>query len=132
MVTLTFATKLIEEYRKEGKPFQLVLLIPTDTFGIDAQYSLIISADWLDPMSPAEAIQEIYGKLLLEDRRKVARVTPIHTSDRFVRDFVAIYRVDGSNPLVVHNVTANGYTVENAVIAFSGPAAANEAAPIKY
>lgn len=132
MVTLTFVSKLIEEYRKEGKPFQLVLLIPTDTFGIDGQYSLIVSADWLDPMSPLEAIQEIYSKLSKEDRRKVARVTPIHTSDRFVRDFVTNYHVDGSNPLVVHNVTANGYTVEKAVIALSGSTAMNAEAPIKY
>jgi hypothetical protein len=128
---VTFASKLVEEFRKEGKPFQLVLLIPTDTFGIDAQYSVIISADWLDPMSPLEAIQLIYSKMSREDRRKVARVTPIHTSDRFVRDFVNNYHVDGSSPLVVHNVTANGYTVEKAVIALSGSTAGN-AALIKY
>lgn len=129
MVTLTFAARLIEEYRKEGKPFLLVLLIPTDTFSIDGQYSLIVSAHWLDPMSPAEAIGEIFNKLSPEDRRKIARVTPIHTSDRFVQDFVANYHVDGSSPLVVHNVTANGYMVEKAVIALSG---AGAAAPIKY
>lgn len=100
--------------------FDLVLLIPVDPVFSGTAYSLIVSAKWLDEMSPKKAIEDITSRIEKENLRKIARVTPIRTDDKFVKDFVAEFEVSYDNPVRINDYIANGYLIEKGIIAQSG------------
>lgn len=118
-----FIKRLIDDYKKEGKLFELVLLIPVDPVFSGTEYSLIVSAKWLDKMSPKKAIEDITNRIEKESLNKIARVTPIHTEDKFVKDFVDEFEVNYDNPLRITDYISNGYLIEKGIIAQSGSTA---------
>lgn len=114
--------KVVTNYRNVERLFSLVMLIPVDPNAIESKYTLIISAPWLDNMSPKEAVDTILDDLVKEigsstssTYQRLARITVIKSNDRFVQAINSAFSVSNSIG-EIHNVTINGVTIERAII----------------
>ncbi len=56
--------RVVRGYAEDQRPCTLVMLIPTEPTAMDTKDTLVISALWLDHMSPRQAVNEILASLL--------------------------------------------------------------------
>lgn len=118
----TVVTKLklaIKEFvRKKGK-FSLVMLIPTEPSMISSKFTLVISAPWLDKESQKQGIELITNCLrrYLDDKEfpYIARVTIIHSSDKYVKAINSAFNVTNST-LNLTNVNIFGVEIDRAIL----------------
>ena len=112
---VTALQALIKEYNAEDRSFLLVMLIPTEPGALDTKYTILFSAQWLDPISPKAAIDALLHKLIDQlgstmspAYRQIARISVIHSSDPFVAEITSAFSVtDGYLQLqdrIVHDV----------------------------
>ncbi|MBF0476935.1 MAG: hypothetical protein HQK59_14120, partial [Deltaproteobacteria bacterium] len=89
---------IIDRFEKEGKPFNLVMLIPVDPV-LNNKFSILWSAAWIDGMTRSEAIHVLVEAIAAEMRsddskfEKIARVTPLRSTDPFVTEIIEEYEV---------------------------------------
>lgn len=113
---------VVRGYAAQQCPFTLVMLIPTEPSATDTKYTLVISASWLDNMSPRQAVNEILDSLIRQigssespEFEKVARVTVIKTKDPFVRTITSVFEVSNDR-VMVENCEFNGVLIERAIV----------------
>ena len=113
---------VVREYVEQQRPFTLVMLIPTEPSATDTKYTLVISASWLDNMSPRQAVNEILESLIRQigssespEFEKVARVTVIKTKDPFVRTITSVFEVTDAR-VMIENCEFHGVLVERAIV----------------
>jgi len=113
---------VVRGYAEQQRPFTLVMLIPTEPCATDTKYTLVISASWLDHMSPRQAVNEILDSLISQigssespEFEKVARVTVIKTKDPFVRTITSMFEV-ANGRVMIENCEFNGVLVERAIV----------------
>ncbi len=115
--------EIICEHAKDNLIFSLVMLIPTEPTDIDSDYSVIISAPWLDSYEPADAISMIIEAVIrlcggTTDSlayRKINRITPIRSNDKFVNKITSAFPV--SNDVVaISNYNISGVLIERAFL----------------
>ncbi len=113
---------VVRRYAEQQRPFTLVMLIPTEPSATDTKYTLVISASWLDNMSPRQAVNEVLDSLISQigssessEFEKVARVTVIKTKDPFVRTITSMFEVTNGR-VMIENCEFNGVLVERAIV----------------
>jgi hypothetical protein len=116
---------VIRKHATEHHAFALVMLIPTEPSAIDTQFTLIVSAPWLDQKSPKEAVNTILSSLIDElgstdspEFKKIARVTVINSSDPFVRAITSAFNVSNEE-WIIQNCDVNGVLIERAILLVS-------------
>jgi hypothetical protein len=114
---------LVEEYSEEGRIFTLVMLIPAEPASPAGNHTLVVSAPWLDKLSPREAVSAILKSLLQElgstqspGYRTLARIMPISTTDPFVATVTSAFPVLDGGVVTIQNQEINGVLVERAVL----------------
>ena len=109
----------IREWAQPHGPVSMVMLAYPDVPSLDDKFTLLISASWLDDQNPRQAIQEIFEKLKKhlkpDEFRRIARVTPIQSTDRFVQETNAKYDIT-QEKLEVSNFSASGMQFDLATI----------------
>ena len=113
---------MAREHAGLGRPFALLMLIPNEPDSLDTKQSLIASAQWLDDLSPRQAVDRILVELIerigsttSEAFGQIARITVISTQDPFVQSITMNFPVTGSE-LVIEHCTFNGTHIERAVV----------------
>jgi len=116
---------IIRKHTTENHTFALVMLIPTEPSAIDTQFTLIVSAPWLDQKSPKEAVNAILSSLIDElgstdspEFKKIARVTVINSGDPFVRAITSAFNVSNGER-IIQNCDVNGVLIERAILLVS-------------
>lgn len=113
---------LIKRYANRGRTFSLVMMVPTEPNAIESNYSLLISAKWLDNKNPKEAINEIVKSIIKQAGstnspvyRKLARISLINTSDPFINAITSAFNVTQSVSEIL-NCNINGVQIERAIL----------------
>ncbi|MBF0550581.1 MAG: hypothetical protein HQK60_08600 [Deltaproteobacteria bacterium] len=122
---VNYLHNLVDKFEKEGKPFNLVMLIPVDAV-LSNKFTVIFSAPWLDSKNPRDAIDlmieaiiEQMGSPNVPEFSQLSRITIIHTSDPFVTDLNAEFCVTGSGLMNISNSYVNSTHIESAIILLS-------------
>lgn len=117
----------MNRFREQGKPFNLVLLIPVYPEEITSNYAVILSAPWMDPLSPGEAIRlflealiEVTGSTQALAYQRTARVAVIHSQDPLVQAVTSTWRVPQAGKQVLSGAI-NGVNLERAILLESRP-----------
>ena len=109
----------IQEWAQPHGLVSMIMLAYPDIPSLDDKFTLLISAPWLDDQSPRQAIQEIFEKLKShlepDEFRRIARITPIRSTDRFVQETNAKYDAT-QEKLEVSNFSASGMQFDLATI----------------
>jgi len=115
---------IIREHADDNLKFKLLMLIPTEPTLLDSDYTIIISAPWLDKRSPKEAIGLVIQAIIRQcggttdslAYRKTNRITPIRSDDPFVNQIASGFSVSIDNPMTIQNYTISGFLVERAIL----------------
>lgn len=89
--------ELVKEIRKIGDiiksdrgPINLFMLLGDEDAEIDSSFTLIVSAKWLDNLSPREGtkiiVQYLIKNLYDDEISKISRVTAVSTNDSSVQN----------------------------------------------
>ena len=109
-----------------GKRFSLIMLIVDQELS-NTQYTLFVSATWLDMMSPREAVIEIISglekHLSSNELSPIERVTVIRSDDEFVKQTNQYLNRARSktNVIEVTNYKVAGISIEKAFIIKDSP-----------
>lgn len=99
--------------------FSLVMLIPTEPNVIDSKLTLIISAPWLDKMSPKQALELMvkYLKKHLNEKELsyIIRVTTVNSSDNFIKAINSAFSVKES-AFDITNSNIHGVQIDKAIL----------------
>lgn len=112
---VTALHSLIDGYSEEGKPFSLIMLIPTEPGALESKFTLLFSAPWLDELSPRTAIDLLLHNLIAQfgstaspAYKQIARVNVVHSTDPFVTELTSAFTIDRGEMLIqdriIHNV----------------------------
>jgi hypothetical protein len=124
MAEETLVEKIRKAIHKLGtqhkKSASLIMLAPADPVSLNSKFSLLISAPWLDEKSPNQAIEMVLVALKEalepEEFRRIARVTPIHTSDQFVKEASAQKYPPNQYHLDIVNSSVSGTHIDLATL----------------
>lgn len=113
---------VVREYAADGRVFSLVMLIPAEPTSLATKYSLIVSAVWLDDMSPREAVSAILKSLITHlgstdspEYQNLARVTVVKSNDPFVAAITSAFKVADSD-ITIENCNISGVQIDRAVL----------------
>ncbi|MBI2503602.1 MAG: hypothetical protein HYW07_10275 [Candidatus Latescibacteria bacterium] len=117
--------KAIKELEAQYKrPASMIMLVSSPS-SLDSKFSLLISAPWLDEKSPKQAIEMILvklkGTLETEEFRRIARITPIKTTDRFVKEARAQQYPPEQDRLDIVNCNVSGMHIDRATLLVTKP-----------
>ena len=89
--------KALKGHPKNQGDFSLIMLVADDPSELDSKFSLLVSAPWMDAISPREGIELILKtlKASLSDLEfsYITRVHPINSADGFVKTINSTYHV---------------------------------------
>lgn len=113
---------VVREHAEQQRIFTLLMLIPTEPVATDTKYTLVVSAPWLDTISPRKAVQTILDNLINQlgsaespEFQQVARVTVIKTKDSFVQRITSAFEVTNGSVTFQH-CDINGVFIERAIL----------------
>ncbi|HNT26615.1 MAG TPA: hypothetical protein PKH10_00425 [bacterium] len=116
----------IESLKKKGRDFFLVMLVPFEPTSNDLRLALLISASWLDNLSPKEALDEIIQEFLNVHAnkgpetdsffKKVGRITIIKSTDPFVNALTSAISVSDRATAYIGEGNINGVLIKQAII----------------
>ena len=114
--------RVAEDIQKEGKKFNLLMLVPSDALSADSTSTVIASAQWLDLMSPSAAVDLMLQKITeaSEENKKavvaqISRVTVVRTIDPVVAAITNGFKVS-QNSINIMNCNVNGLVIPTATI----------------
>lgn len=122
--TLVAAVKAtVATFKRNKRPFNLVMLIPVDSGVLyEHKFTLLLSALWLDKLSPREATALFIKRMIDETgtshspaMQSVARVSIVNTSDPLVRAITTAFAVSNSD-MTFENVVVNGLQLNGVIL----------------
>lgn len=112
--------RLGEAMRREGRPFALLMLVPTATYAVAPRYSVVASAPSLDRMTPYDAIGYLLDRLINEigstftpEYAAIARINVMPSDHPFVAE--AAFRLR-DHPGWVSRAVIQGIEVEETYV----------------
>lgn len=125
---------VILEFENKNQEFSLFMIIPTEPFYIYKNYSVVVSAPWLDNKNPKEAIDLILWAFIDQIGSThsplylmVNRINVIRSNDRFVTDLTSNFTVNVNNEeTFINKLYVSGALLENATLLVSNEITGNE------
>lgn len=111
--------QVVKEFENKKGEFSLVMLIPTEPTLIGSKFTLLISASWLDKENQRKGIELITNCLrrVLNDIEfsYIARVTIIHSSDKYVKAINSAFPVK-NGIFRLTNLNVFGVQIDEAIL----------------
>ncbi|MBF0497785.1 MAG: hypothetical protein HQK58_14620 [Deltaproteobacteria bacterium] len=121
---VNYLHKMIDKFEQDGKPFNLVMLIPAVSF-TGKRFHVAFSATWMDNMNDAigmllDAIREQMGTPRPAAYSQISTVAATHTIDPIVDEITEDYEVNKGS-VRLPNCYINGNLIEGVTILHSNP-----------
>jgi hypothetical protein len=102
-----------------GKKYSLVMLLTNVPYSNFPNWSLIVSAPWLDRVFQKDAILgllKVFNETLVKDElMRITRINFLNSNDSFVRSINSAFTVEGSSKHL-NGVNINGIQIDNAIL----------------